>query len=154
MFKYFWKHCSNTPLYANENFERYINEHIENNNREEILVLINVIPIKAKYKELLVNTLNFLDINISNEEIITLLTKNTIPTFVYVGLLNDKTSNINKGFTYDYVMKEINDQEELFVYISENILDIDCLSKIDDIVTEIQETKNTVLEINLENTIT
>ncbi|WP_323590646.1 hypothetical protein [Aliarcobacter butzleri] len=51
-------------------------------------------------------------------------------------------------------MKEINDQEELFVYISENILDIDCLSKIDDIVAEIQETKNTVLEINLENTIT
>ena len=66
----------------------------------------------------------------------------------------DKTSNINKGFTYDYVMKEINDQEELFVHISENILDIDCLSKIDDIVAEIQETKNTVLEINLENTIT
>lgn len=63
-------------------------------------------------------------------------------------------SNINKGFTYNYVMEEINDQEELFVYISENILDIDCLSKIDDIVAEIQETKNTVLEINLENTIT
>ena len=138
----------------NENFERYINELIENNNKEEILVLINVIPIKAKYKELLVNTLNFLDTNISNEEIITLLTKNTIPTSVYVELLNDKTSNINKGFTYNYVMEEINDQEELFVYISENILDIDCLSKIDDIVAEIQETKNTVLEINLENTIT
>lgn len=102
----------------------------------------------------MVNTLNFLDTNISNEEIITLLTKNTIPTSVYLELLNDKTSNINKGFTYDYVMKEINDQEELFVYISENILDIDCLSKIDDIVAEIQETKNTVLEINLENTIT
>ena len=138
----------------NENFERYINELIENNNKEEILVLINVIPIKAKYKELLVNTLNFLDTNISNEEIITLLTKNTIPTSVYVELLNDKTSNINKGFTYNYVMEEINDQEELFVHISENILDIDCLSKIDDIVAEIQETKNTVLEINLENTIT
>lgn len=137
-----------------EYFKRYLNELIENNNKEEILVLINVIPIKAKYKELLVNTLNFLDTNISNEEIITLLTKNTIPTSVYLELLNDKTSNINKGFTYDYVMKEINDQEELFVYISENILDIDCLSKIDDIVAEIQETKNTVLEINLENTIT
>lgn len=137
-----------------EYFERYINELIENNNKEEILVLINVIPIKAKYKELLVNTLNFLDTNISNEEVITLLTKNTIPRSVYVELLNDKTSNINKGFTYDYVMKELKDQEELFVYISENILDIDCLSKIDDIVAEIQETKNTVLAINLENTIT
>ena len=73
---------------------------------------------------------------------------------MYVELLNDKTSNINKGFTYEYVIKEINDQEELFVYISENILNIDCLSKIDDIVAEIKETKNTVLEINLENTIT
>ena len=51
-------------------------------------------------------------------------------------------------------MEEINDQEELFVYISENILDIDCFSKIEDIVSEIQETKNTVLEINLEHTIT
>lgn len=138
-----------------EYFKRYINEVIENNNKEELLVLINVIPIKAKYKELLVNTLNFfLDTNISNEEIITLLAKNTIPTSVYLELLNDKTSNINKSFTYDYVMEEINDQEELFVYISENILDIDSLSKIDDIVAEIQETKNTVLEINLENTIT
>lgn len=137
----------------NENFERYINELIENNNKEEILVLINAIPIKAKYKELLINTLNFLDTNISNEEIITLLTKNTIPTSVYVGLLNDKTSNINKDFTYDFVMKEINNQEELFVYISENIFDIDVVSEIEDIVAEIKETKNIILEINLEQTI-
>ncbi|MFT7004938.1 MAG: hypothetical protein ACJAWW_002304, partial [Sulfurimonas sp.] len=137
-----------------EYFERYINELIENNNKEEILVLIDAIPIKAKYKKLLVNTLDFLDTSISNEKIITLLTKNRIPSSVYVGLLNDKTSNINKGVTYDYVMKEINNQEELFVYISEKIIDLDCFSKIEDIVAEIQETKNTVLEINLEHTIT
>jgi hypothetical protein len=92
--------------------------------------------------------------HISHEEIITLLTKERVPTSVYIGLLNDETSNINKGFTYDFVMEEINDQKELFVYISENILDIDVFSKIEDIVAEIQETKNTVLEINLEQTIT
>ena len=138
----------------NENFEKYINELIENNNKEEILVLINVIPIKSNYKELLVNVFNFLDTGFSNQKLITLLTEDRVPTSVYVGLLNDKTSNINKGFTYDYVMKEINDQEELFVYISENILDIDVFSEIEEIIAEIQETKNTVSEINLEQTIT
>lgn len=138
----------------NENFEKYINELIENNNKEEILILINAIPIKSKYKELLINTFNFLDTNISNEAIIILVTKNRIPTSVYIEMLNDKTSNINKGFTYDYVMEEINDQEEIFVYISENILDIDVLNEIEEIVNEIKETKNTILEINLEYTIT
>ncbi|WP_419768898.1 SMEK domain-containing protein [Arcobacter sp.] len=139
----------------NENFERYINELIENNNKEEILVLINAIPIKAKYKELLINTLNFLSTNNLDEKIITLLTKERVSTSVYVGLLNDKTSNIDKGFTYDFVMKELNNQEELFVYISKStVLDVDVLSKIEDIVAEIQVTKNIVLEINLEQTIT
>ena len=138
-----------------EYFERYINELIENNNKEEILVLINAIPIKAKYKELLINALNFLSTNNLDEKIITLLTKERVPTSVYVGLLNDKTSNIDKGFTYDFVMKELNDQEELFVYISKStVLDVDVLSKIEDIVAEIQVTKNIVLEINLEHTIT
>lgn len=139
-----------------EYFERYINEMIKDNNKEEILVLINVVPIKAKYKELLINILKFLDTNISNEVIITLLTKDRIPRSEYIELLNDERSTIDKGFTYDYVMKELNDQEEIFVYIFENILDIDIdvLSEIEKIVDEIQETKNTILEINLENTIT
>lgn len=134
----------------NENFEKYINELIKNNNKEEILILIKVIPIKAKYKELLVDVLNFLEDNISVEDLITLLTKDRIPTSVYIGLLNDKTSLIPKNSTYDYVMKEINDQEELFIYISENTLDIDVLSEIEEIVSEIKETKNIILEINLE----
>lgn len=137
-----------------EYFERYINEIIDNNNKEELLVLIKAIPIKAKYKELLIKTINFLETNISNEEIITLLTKDRAPTFVYTELLNNNTSNIYKGFTYDYVMEEITDQEELFVYIYDNILDIDVVSKIGDIVAEIQETKNTILEINIEQIIT
>jgi len=51
-------------------------------------------------------------------------------------------------------MKEINDQEELFIYISENTLDIDVLSEIEEIVSEIKETKNIIFEINLEHTIT
>lgn len=137
-----------------EYFEKYINELIKNNNKEEILILIKVIPIKAEYKELLVDVLNFLDTNILNKEIITLLTKNRIPTSVYIGLLNDRISNIDKSFTYDYVMEEINNQEELFVYISENILDIDVLSETDEILAEIKKTKNIILEINLEFTIT
>lgn len=138
----------------NENFEKYINELIKNNNKEEILILIKVIPIKAKYKELLVDILNFLEDNFSVEDLITLLTKDRIPTSVYIGLLNDKTSLIPKNSTYDYVMKEINDQEELFIYISENTLDIDVLSEIEELVSEIKETKNIILEINLEHTIT
>jgi len=138
----------------NEDFKRYINELIENNDKEEILVLINVIPTKAKYKELLINALNFLDTNISNEAIITLLTKDRIPAYVYIKLLNDKISTIHKGFTYDYVMEEINDQEELFIYISKNILDINVLSEIKEIVEDIKEKKNTVSEINLEQSFT
>lgn len=69
-------------------------------------------------------------------------------------MFNDKKSLIPKNSTYDYVMKEINDQEELFIYISENTLDIDVLSEIEEIVSEIKETKNIIFEINLEHTIT
>lgn len=45
----------------NEYFEQFIRELIENNNKSDLRVMLQAIPIKVKYMELLVEVLNFLE---------------------------------------------------------------------------------------------
>ncbi len=47
--------------FNNEYFIKYFEELIENNNKEESIILLKAIPVELDYKEILVRTLNFLE---------------------------------------------------------------------------------------------
>lgn len=138
----------------NEYFEQYIRDLIENNNKSDLIAMLQTIPIKAKYKELLVDVLNFLDDDIEDKEIIALLIKKRIPGNVYVDLLNeDRTPSLGNFTTFDFIYKEISNQENVFTYMYENLSNINIVSDIEEILTEIEQTKKIITEINLEQTI-
>lgn len=136
-----------------EYLERYIQVLMINENKKELTILIEAIPIIPNYKELLVEVLNCLDTELSNEKIIDLLSKNRIHKAVYEELLNDKTLYTSRPFAFEVINEEISNQEELLTYVSQNISNINILSEIEEILTEIRETKKIVQEINIEQTI-
>lgn len=139
---------------GNEYFEQFIRELIENNNKSDLIAMLQTIPIKAKYKELLVDVLNFLEDDIEDKEIIDLLIKKRIPGNVYVDLLNeDRTPSLGNFTTFDFIYKEISNQENVFNYMYENLSNINIASDIEEILTEIEQTKKIITEINLEQTI-
>ncbi len=116
--------------------------------------MLQTIPIKAKYKELLVDVLNFLENDIEDKEIIDLLIKERIPGNVYIDLLNEnRMPSIGTFTTFDFIYKEISNQENVFNYLYENLSNINIINDIEEILTEITQTKRTINEINLEQTI-
>jgi hypothetical protein len=138
----------------NEYFEQFIRELIENNNKSDLRVMLQSIPIKVKYMELLVEVLNFLENDIEDKEIIDLLIKERIPGNIYIDLLNEnRTPNIVTFSTFDFIYKEITNQESVFAYMYENLLNINIISDVEEILTEIKQTKKIITEINLEQSI-
>ena len=72
----------------NENFTKYLEELIEDKNKDELLILLNVIPVESNHKEMLVNTLNFLENDIPDEDLIAILKKDIFPKKEYENFLN------------------------------------------------------------------
>lgn len=138
----------------NEYFEQYIRELIENKNKSYLAIILQVIPITVEHKELLVEVLNFLENDIKDKEILDLLIKDRIPGNVYINLLTeDQTPSMGIIRTFDFIVEEISNQENIFIYLYDNLSNINIISDIEDILTEIKQTKEIIIEINLEQSI-
>lgn len=141
---YFFTGCNN------EYFIKYFEELIENNNKEESIILLNAIPLKLDYKEILVRALNFLEDEILDEEIISLLQKDIYPKEVYEEFLNKDRFANKIGNTFDFIKEKVDKEVDLLVYVSENLSNINVLSEISDIINYLKDTEKIIDEISLE----
>ncbi|MCG3675281.1 SMEK domain-containing protein [Aliarcobacter butzleri] len=141
---YFFTGCNN------EYFIKYFEELIENNNKEESIILLNAIPLELDYKEILVCTLNFLENDIFDEDIITLLKKEIYPKEVYEEFLNKDRFANKIGNTFDFIKEKVDKEVDLLVYVSENLSNINVLSEISDIINYLKDTEKIIDEISLE----
>ncbi|MGJ0493256.1 SMEK domain-containing protein [Aliarcobacter cryaerophilus] len=139
--------------FNNEYFIKYFEELIENNNKEESIILLKAIPVELDYKEILVRTLNFLEDDILDEYIISLLQKDIYSKEVYEEFLNRK--EYIQGFVnhFDLIKEKVNKEVDLLVYISENLSNIYVSSEIDEIIDYLKDTEKIIDEISLEHKI-
>ncbi len=137
----------------NEYFRNYLEELIENNNKEESIVLLNAIPIESDYKEIFVKTVNFLDDKILNDNVIILLRKDIYSKETYGEFLNSK--EYMKGIVshFDIVNNQIHNRLEVITYILDNISNIHILEKVQELIVELEDIKKIVEEIRLEQSI-
>ncbi|WP_418180582.1 SMEK domain-containing protein [Aliarcobacter lanthieri] len=139
--------------FNNEYFIKYFEELIKNDNKKELIILLNAIPVELDYKEILVCTLNFLKNDISDEGIITLLQQDIYTKEVYEEFLNKDRFANKIGNTFDLIKEKLYEELDLLVYVSENLLNINVLSEIDEIINYLKDTKRIIDEIILENRI-
>ena len=139
--------------FNNEYFIKYFEELIENNNKEESIILLKAIPVELDYKEILVRALNFLEDDTLDEYIISLLQKDIYSKEVYEEFLNRK--EYIQGFVnhFDLIKEKVNKEVDLLVYISENLSNIYVSSEIDEIIDYLKDTEKTIDEISLEHKI-
>lgn len=137
----------------NEYFTKYIKELIESNNKYELLVLLNIIPIKSNYKELIVEVLNYLENELSSEEVITILTKNMYSKKDYEEFLNGRTLSNGIVSPFEIVNEEVNNYFRILTYISAHLLNLMIISDINIIIEELEDTIKMIEEIKLEHII-
>ena len=144
---YFFTGCNN------EYFIKYFEELIENNNKEESIILLNAIPLKLDYKEILVRALNFLEDEILDEDIISLLQKDIYSKEAYEKFLN-KNEHIQEILNqFDFMKEKVNNELDVLVYISENLSNINVSDQIDKIIDYLKDTEKTIREMSLERKI-
>jgi hypothetical protein len=138
----------------NENFTKYLEELIENKNKDELLILLNVIPVESNHKEILVSTLNFLENEILEEDLIVIFKKDIFPKKEYENFLNEKSYTDGIISPFNIANDEINKKIDILTYVSNNLSNnLSVLNEIDNILVELQETKKMVNEMSLEHTI-
>ncbi|MDN5071585.1 hypothetical protein O8C76_11175 [Aliarcobacter butzleri] len=139
--------------FKNEYFIKYFEELIENNNKEESIILLNAIPLKLDYKEILVRALNFLEDEILDEKIIRLLQKDIYPKEVYEKLLNENVYIHGLLNHFDFMKEKVNNELDLLSFISENLSNINISAQIDEIIDYLKDTEKTIREMSLERKI-
>ncbi|MDN5096836.1 hypothetical protein [Aliarcobacter butzleri] len=137
----------------NEYFTNYFEELIENNNKEESIILLNAIPLKLDYKEILVRALNFLEDKMLDEDIISLLQKDIYPKEVYEKLLNENVYIHGLLNHFDFMKEKVNNELDLLSFISENLSNINISAQIDEIIDYLKDTEKTIREMSLERKI-
>jgi hypothetical protein len=137
----------------NENFTKYLEELIEDKNKDELLILLNVIPVESNHKEMLVNTLNFLENDIPDEDLIAILKKDIFPKKEYENFLNKKSYTDEIISPFNIANDGINKKIDILTYVSNNLSNLSVSNEIDNIIAELQEIKKMVNEIRLEQTI-
>ncbi|MFY4859598.1 SMEK domain-containing protein [Aliarcobacter butzleri] len=137
----------------NEYFTNYFEELIENNNKEESIILLNAIPLKLDYKEILVRALNFLEDEMLDEDIISLLQKDIYPKEVYEKFLNENVYIHGLLNHFDFMKEKVNNELDLLSFISENLSNINISAQIDEIIDYLKDTEKTIREMSLERKI-
>jgi hypothetical protein len=105
----------------NENFTKYLEELIEDKNKDELLILLNVIPVESNHKEMLVNTLNFLENDIPDEDLIAILKKDIFPKKEYENFLNKKSYTDEIISPFNIANDGINKKIDILTYVSNNL---------------------------------
>lgn len=137
----------------NEYFTNYLEEIIQNNNKEESIILLNTIPIEPDYKEIFVKTLNFLNDNMLNDNLTTLLKKDIYSKEDYEEFLNSKDNIQGIVSPFDIINEQLNNKLEVMTYILDNTLNILIIEKVRELIFELEDIIRMVEEINLEQKI-
>ncbi|MFX4218027.1 SMEK domain-containing protein [Aliarcobacter butzleri] len=139
--------------FNNEYFIKYFEELIKKDNKKELIILLKAIPVELDYKEILVKTINFLEDEILDEYIISLLQKDICSKEVYEEFLNKNVYTNGIVNTFDLIKEKVDEEIGLLVYISENLSNINISAQIDEIIDYLKDTEKTIEEISLERKI-